>query len=65
MPTLLRDKTGAMELGEVERQRAVGDRHALGDLTRRQAVSASLDQQTEYRETMLLRQCAQSFDCMR
>ena len=65
MLALLRDKAGAKELGEVKRQRAVGNCHALGDLTRRETVSASLHQETKHREAMLLRQRCQSLDCPR
>lgn len=56
------DQAGILELGEVEREGAVGDTEFLRDCARGHALAAGLHEQAEQRETMFLREGAKGFN---
>ena len=56
------DQPGALQLGEMERQAAVGQVERLSDAARGHALPAGLDEQPEQSEAMLLRQSGKTGD---
>lgn len=62
MLPLLPDQSGAVQLGEVKRQRGIGHSKRVGDCSGGHALLARLHEQSEQRQPMLLRQRAKRLD---